>query len=520
MTPDFDAGARPTDRLLVVDDNPRNVALLEAQLKHEAYAVTTALSGRAALESVAADPPDLVLLDVMMPGLDGYEVCRQLRASDAGRAIPILILTSLQERADKLRALEAGADDFLTKPVDRAELIARVRSLLRSHRLYRDLQESRNHVSEQARQLAEEKSRAEAVLYSIGDSVLTTDVEERITLLNPAAEVMFGETLERVQGQRWTDAFAVRDPSGQALGAHNFPVSRALHANKAVGPAEVTLWRADGLEIGLSISAAPIRRGGGAVVGAVIVCRDVTRQREVDNLKREFIALVSHELRTPMASMFGFAELLLQRETLSDNGKLYARTIYQETERLLNLVTDFLDIERLGSGHITFHPRVLNVAELLAEVAIGLSPQLAKHNLVIDLPQETLSVFADHDRLKQVLFNLISNAIKYTPAGGDIRVSGRGEGSEATLSVQDSGLGIPPEAVGQLFTRFYRVQSQEHRAIGGTGLGLAICRQIVEGRGGRIWVESPGLGQGSTFSFTVPVATSRHATTQANVATA
>ncbi|HLG51374.1 MAG TPA: response regulator, partial [Chloroflexota bacterium] len=160
--------------VLIIDDNAQNVALITAQLRRAGYTVSAAATGRLGLEA-ARQGPDVILLDVLMPGLDGYEVCRHLKADEATRPIPVIMLTSLRDRSDKIRALEAGADDFLSKPVDRAELLARVRSLVRSKRLFDELARSRDEIARQAEQLGAEKSRAEAILYSISDGVFTTD---------------------------------------------------------------------------------------------------------------------------------------------------------------------------------------------------------------------------------------------------------------------------------------------------------------------------------------------------------
>jgi putative two-component system response regulator len=170
----------------VVDDNPHNLALMEAQLRRAGHAVVTETSGRAALDA-ARGQPDLIFLDVMMPGLDGYEVCRRLKTDPVTRAIPVVMLTSLRERDDKVRAIDAGADDFISKSVDGAEIATRVRSLLRLRHLDDDLARSREEIAAQAEQLAVEKGRAEAILYSIGDGVFTTDLRGCVTMLNPSA---------------------------------------------------------------------------------------------------------------------------------------------------------------------------------------------------------------------------------------------------------------------------------------------------------------------------------------------
>ncbi len=489
--------------VLIIDDNAQNVALITAQLRRAGYTVSAAATGRLGLEA-ARQGPDVILLDVLMPGLDGYEVCRHLKADEATRPIPVIMLTSLRDRSDKIRALEAGADDFLSKPVDRAELLARVRSLVRSKRLFDELARSRDEIARQAEQLGAEKSRAEAILYSISDGVFTTDPDGRVTMLNPAAEEITGTTFERAVGRIWSDALGVRDTSGQALSSDTCPLCTAARTGQPVAPRELSVRRPNGSSAVISVAASPVRRAGGEVSGIVAVFRDVTRQREAEHLKDELISLVSHELRTPLASIVGFSELLLLREPLSDTGRSCAETINREAQRLSTLINDFLDIERLESGRISYHFRSLPLQEVIEEVLDGLRTQLAGFRVACDLPGEPLIVRVDRARLAQVLINIISNAVKYSPGGGWIRIAARAERDVVIVSVSDTGLGIPGEAIPHLFEKFYRVDRTEHREIRGTGLGLAICRRIIEGWGGRIWAESAGPGQGSTFSFTLP----------------
>jgi PAS domain S-box-containing protein len=498
--------AEQVAQILVVDDNPQNVALMKAQLERAGYAVISAQSGTEALDAAFATQPDLVLLDIMMPGLDGYEVCRRLREDESTQATPIIMLTSLQDRADKLRALETGADDFLSKPVDRAELLARVRSSLRMKRVYDDLARSKRETEAQAYELAAEKSRAEAILSSMSDGVLMTDAEGRITFLNPAVEAMTGASLEACLGRAWYEALAVRNTSGQPLDANNCPVMEAMRGIGHMVERELGIWREDGREITISLAASPVRSSHEDIQGGVVVFRDVTSAREVQRMKEDFVGLVSHELRTPLAAIFGFAELLLERERLTNTARTFVETIFKEADRMTSLVNDFLDIERLASGRMSFHLRSLQLDEVVGEVREDLANQLAKHSFTLETPSAPVYVRADHDRLVQILLNLISNASKYSPDGGEIRVRIEPVGRLVRVSVSDKGLGLPVTAIPKLFQRFYRVQETPHRSVGGTGLGLAICKQIVEAMGGRIWAESPGLGQGSTFSFTLPAA--------------
>ncbi|MGH2457458.1 MAG: response regulator [Chloroflexota bacterium] len=491
-------------RILVIDDNPQNVALIRAQLERAGYAVSAATSGRPGIDIALAQPPDLILLDIIMPGLDGYEVCARLKAADLTRAVPIVMLTSLSDRADKIHALEVGADDFLSKPVDRAELLARARSLIRMKHLYDELVRSGDEVARQAELLAAEKSRVEAILYSMGDGVITTDCERRLTLLNPAAERICGVDFEAVLGGEWADALGIRDATGHALGEHLNPIQQVLRTGRQLEPCELTVWRPNGTPISISLAAAPVRRSGGATVGVVAVFRDVTRQREVERMKDEFVGLVSHELRTPLASVFGYSELLLLREELSEESRGFVETIFKECQRLTELVNDFLDLERLESGRITHHPRSLRLDEVIADVERSLKLQIGRRRLIRDFPSEPALVRADSQRLTQVLINLLSNALKYSPNDGDVTIRVRTDDDAVVVSVQDTGLGLPPEAMDRLFTKFYRIERPEHQKISGTGLGLSICRHLVEGWGGRIWAESEGLGRGSAFSLTVP----------------
>ncbi len=232
--------------------------------------------------------------------------------------------------------------------------------------------------------------------------------------------------------------------------------------------------------------------------GYLFVFRDRTEEEEVDNLKNEFISIVSHELRTPLASVLGFLEILLHRDISVEKQKKYLQTVHKEALRLSNLINDFLDLQRMESGKQTYRLVPYDMNELVREVALQWQGKMT-HEVRTHLPDQQVFAWIDRDRMTQVLHNLISNAIKYSPGASYVDVALRIEGEHLQIDVQDYGLGIPEENRDKLFTKFYRVDNTDRRQIGGTGLGLAIVKEIVESHRGSVTFTSE-LGAGSVFS--------------------
>ncbi|CAM3773460.1 ATP-binding protein [Alkalicoccus chagannorensis] len=238
-------------------------------------------------------------------------------------------------------------------------------------------------------------------------------------------------------------------------------------------------------------------------VGTVFVYRDMTREHELDKMKSELVSTVSHELRTPLSSVLGFTELLLTKELKPERQKRYLSTIHKEAKRLTNLINDFLDLQRMEAGSQPYQMEDLSMDAVAMDVIYQFKNE-QKHRLSFVDQSYAAKVEGDRERLYQVLTNLVSNAVKFSPEGGEVTIHFSNSGSDLLVAVEDEGLGIPPEAKDSLFNKFQRIDNSDRRNIGGTGLGLAICREIVERHGGRIWVESE-TGQGSTFFFRLPL---------------
>ncbi|WP_273124010.1 ATP-binding protein [Metabacillus sp. HB246100] len=247
----------------------------------------------------------------------------------------------------------------------------------------------------------------------------------------------------------------------------------------------------------------PLRRDG-EKVGTVIVHRDITKEYEVDLMKSEFVSTVSHELRTPLASVLGFTELMLNKELKPDRQKKYLTTIYQEAKRLTALINDFLDVQRMEAGKQTYDKKYDDILPLLTNIVETTQINTPNHQITLDVATHNTMVLGDRDKIGQVFNNLISNAIKYSPDGGQVEINVFEEGSNLKIEVKDEGLGIPPDAIDKLFTKFYRVDNSDRRRIGGTGLGLAIVKEIMKAHEGEIDVQSK-IKEGSTFTVSFPL---------------
>jgi len=266
----------------------------------------------------------------------------------------------------------------------------------------------------------------------------------------------------------------------------------------------------------LQILSAPTRDSQRRITGRLWAISDVTREGEAERLKNEFVSIVSHELRTPLTSILGYTELLLNREFTAEERRQFISTVYVEAGRLSQLVEDLLNFSRLEAGKVKLNQWVTSLHGIVAELTTQLHTQLERHRLLFDVAPVLPPVFIDRDKVKQIIFNLLTNAIKYSPKGGEITLEMRearsgdlpGDhppGRFVLVAVHDQGIGIAPEELSRIWERFYRVDNTNTRRIGGTGLGLSITRALVELHGGRIWAESE-LGQGSSFFFTLPVA--------------
>lgn len=339
------------------------------------------------------------------------------------------------------------------------------------------------------------------VLDAARDGVVLVGPDGRISLANVPAEryarEILGVGVEELPRRLGDLAELSTDPEG----------ARAAFARIAADPDGET---EDTLELaasGRAITFFTARAAGhdGAPIGRMIVMRDVTRERQAEQLKSDLMATVSHELRTPLASVIGFAELMLTRDLNAETRAEHLGRIHTEGRRLSRLIDDFLDLQKLerGAGEPELEP--VPVADVLDHQVRLFSAQSDAHAIELEPADPGLRVRAERDRVAQVTANLISNAIKYSPGGGRVAVAARRQGDRVLVSLTDEGIGIPGDQRERVFSRFFRVDSSDTRRIGGTGLGLALVREIVEGYGGEVGFDSVE-GRGSRFWFALPAA--------------
>lgn len=353
-----------------------------------------------------------------------------------------------------------------------------------------------------------ERNRLQAVISGMADGVVMVDKDGKVVAINRAGQEIFGKGWETTRPDRAGSGLA--GPLLEDGGSHvvdTLPLRRVLSEGLSVLNAEIEFRRGDGELRICQLSAAPVEDYAGAIVGAVAVFRDVTTLKEVERLKDEIISVVSHELRGPLTAISGYTQMLIRQLSKREgmDGEIdELKLMLMHTQRLTTMVRDFLDIPRLELGQLPLNKRHIPLPTLVRGV-VNRSKVLSNvHEIEVRVPEELPPIYADQERVEQIVGNLISNAIKYSPKGGQVLVSVTRRGDMAVVSVQDWGIGIERKYLSRLFERFSRVDNRESREFEGIGLGLHVAKLLIEAHHGRIWARSR-KDQGTTVSFSLPL---------------
>jgi PAS domain S-box-containing protein len=473
-------------RILIVDDD---VALLEAlpralRLRLDGVEIDTVDNAGDALERIISTDYDAIVSDIKMPGMDGLAVLGEIRKLRP--KTPTLLITGHGEHDLAVQALRGGAYDFVQKPIDRDYFVASLERAIEVRRLERQVEEQRHALERHAR-----------VLAHVDNGVFLVDAGGIVRYWNPAAEAITGLQPHEVLRKPVEAIF----PGWNAV-AGLVPVSDVPGPESA--SAKTLPLELDGKELWLSLSGVRFDEG------IVYAFRDVTEERALEELKGEFVATISHELRTPLAAIYGSAQTLQRRDLKLDEGmrERLLDVITSESERLTRIAGDILLANMLDSGRLRLETARVDLRDLTKEVVEEMRSAFAERGditIALSPANGGAQVSADPDKLRQVLINLIDNAVKYSPDGGRVEVQVEPRDSGIRVVVRDEGIGIPGNEQQRIFGKFYRVDPQLSRGVGGTGLGLYICRELVRRMQGRISVESRE-GAGSTFCVDLPVA--------------
>jgi len=685
-------------KILVVDDIEVNLELLEARMEGGGYEVTSAMNGVEALEILKTDSIDIIISDILMPKMDGYQLCRECKRDDTLRKIPFVFYTATYtEKKDEEFAMSLGADRFIVKPMEREPFMETIEEILKNYKkgllppseilgeeeedvflkeynerlinkLEKKLIDLEKEIAKRKRsseELRESEERFRSVVETANDAIVSIDARGNIVFWNHVAESIFNYSMDEIIGQPLTLIMPERFRE-----SHQKGISRVISTEKSnyLGKTfELVGLRKDGSEFPLELSVATWKAGeetfftgimrdiserkqaekeireysenlesmveertrelnralydteeardkidavlksvaDGLIVtdiynrvilmnraaedllgvrfsevigrvidfairdetlkdrvkttldkkkegyefdfelpgedtkhprimrartsviedntgqhtGIITIIYDVSHEREVDRMKTEFISTAAHELRTPLTSIQGFSELLLTRKDLKEEEKEeFLSYINKQSVNLAAIVNDLLDISRLESGlSFLLNKEKCVVGDAIKRIIPYVQGMSSKHKLEVVLPEEPVELLADKEKMEQVLKNLLSNTVKYSPEGGIICLTAKviaeltdaEENSEICtphsaieISVADQGMGMTPEQIDNIFEKFYRVDASTS-AIEGTGLGMTIVKHIVEAHGGKVWVESE-LGKGTTVTFRIP----------------
>ncbi|WP_440952793.1 response regulator [Methanococcoides sp. FTZ1] len=485
----------PLPKILIVDDEPLNVELMEVYLSGD-YDVVPAYGGAEGLEIVRNEDIDLVLLDVMMPDLSGFDVCKALKEDPLYNFIPVVMVTALSGKEDKIRSIEAGADDFLSKPVDRLELETRVRSLLKIKQLHNSL--------------VAQRDQAQNYLDVAGVILLALDREQNVTLVNRKGCEVLGRSEDAVLGKNWFDSF---------LPAKDAEYMKKMFCKMLEGDmgkfeyCESRIIKADGEERLISWHNSLLTDKNGNVTGVLTSGEDITERMRAETglkkyaeelehsneLKDLFIDIIRHDLMNPAGAVKGFTDLLLKRGKLQEGDFRMLQSIKRTNDKLITMISSAATFAKVESvSQVKLKP--LDLGEVVENAAQSLESQLEENRIELRIGiGGSYPALAD-PMIEQVFMNLISNAIKYSPRGSVVTVKIDDSGNEWNVRVIDQGSGILDGDKELVFERFKRLDKGN---IKGTGLGLAIVKRIVELHEGKVGVEDNPEGQGSVFWFTL-----------------
>jgi signal transduction histidine kinase len=475
----------PSDaEILIVEDSRTQAEHLRHLLEQHGYRARLAGNGRLALEAIGASQPALVLSDIVMPEMDGYQLCREVKARPDWRAIPVVLITSLFDPEDIVRGLECGADNFIRKPYATAYLMSRIEQVLANRRL--------------RQQAGAEDGGKGIVLYLNGrEHLINSERQQILDLLVATYEqaVLVNSELQAREQQ-------VSDLNKQ-LRRHAADLE---NSNREIARQNAKLEASN---------------------------REIARQNdelgEANRMKSAFLANMSHELRTPLNAINGFSEVLRSGMAgkLTPQQEEFAGNILASGKHLLAVINDVLDLSKIEAGMMTLNLEPVGVATLLGDSLMVVRERAQQHGIALVLEaSDDAPLPADRRKLTQVIFNLLSNAVKFTPDGGRVTLSATRVGPERPAAmtlvdggaalrpdavymeivVGDSGIGIAADDLPRLFRQFVQLDSRLSRKYEGTGLGLVLVRQLVELHGGALAVRStPGVG--SEFMFWLPCGT-------------
>jgi PAS domain S-box-containing protein len=514
------APAQTPINILLVDDQPANLLALQTLLQDEKYNLVTARSGHDALRAMLKQDFALVLLDVIMPGLDGFETAHLLRQRESSTYTPIIFITAASAGdREVVKGYELGAVDYIFKPIVPEILRAKVQVFVelykRAERIKAQATELRAAQLDLRRELAEhmraEKALRESeekyrLLFSLAHAAIVVFDKRSRQLLdaNDAAAVLYGHKREDMLKLSADDLFL--DPkAGEA------PPLGSRAAGQELGATQRT---SAGKTFPAEFNHAVFPLKGRDVV--LVLARDVSERRRAEEterllareaMQRDFVATVSHELRTPIAAIKGFAETLRLGGLEDAKNRLrFIKIIEKHADKLGWLVEDILTLNAMESGKLK--PRAENLAlkDFVERIIEGLTPIAARRSVTVAVDiDESLQAVADGHHAARIVQNLLDNAIKYNVRGGRITVTARDEGRLIHITVADTGIGIAAHDLPLIFQQFHRSEAAKATQVKGSGLGLYIIKSIVESNGGQIWAVSEA-GKGSEFHFTLPSA--------------
>lgn len=484
--------------ILVVDDEKIIREGAERILTKEGWKTTIAENGERGLEWIKKDEFQILLLDLMMPGISGMEVLKVVRESQPD--LLVIVITGYATIENAVEAMRNGAYDFIPKPFTPDQLRIVVRRALDKLSLEREAERLRIERERSLKDIANEKSKTLTIINHMADGVLVTDQNGYIVLNNPAVTRMLGLEEETPLGKHLSEWV------GNADLTHMVEEVLKIEDPKAQGISQELAW-GDPPERFFVAHSAPVRSEQGEIFGSVTIFNDVTWLKELDQMKSEFVDMVSHELRSPLSSIRQKLSLIVDGFTgeVNEEQKQIVDRVQHRIDGLIGMISNLLDLSRIEAGRLVQQKERIALPEIIDEVIELMAQEAEKKGLKFEVTIEAqlFPIHADRQSMETVVNNLVSNAVKYNREGGRVSISVQNRGEFVELEVSDTGVGISEENLPRIFDKFYRIRSDYTRKVIGSGMGLPLVKAIIEAHFGAITVGSKS-GEGTTFTVLLP----------------